>query len=114
MTNREKLKTVLLHPGLPNLMKSELNHFMEVDREDPDPGETPYDIVDAFDDVTRFAENNRDNNLLKMCRKIEIAVGQCVPMSQKDIDNTVVTSGTPWDFKLNGIPYVYVWGWMDK
>ena len=95
----------------------ELNHYMLVDREEPEEGERPYDLADAFFDALDFGENNQDHVLSKICKMILVELGFYVPMSQKDIDNTYVTRGTVWDFKLKGIPYqgvdTYI-DWLNK
>jgi hypothetical protein len=95
----------------------ELEHYMWVDRDPPEPGETPYDLADAFEDADDFGVNNQDTELIKICKLILIELGYYVPMSQKEISNTYVTKGTVWSFKMKGIPYKEVdsfGGWLEK
>jgi hypothetical protein len=118
MNNREKLIFRLTNQPIRPELKNELDHFMNVDREDDlEPDEKAYDIVDAFEDAMRFAEDNRDHKLLLICRYILIQAGYYRPMTQKEIDNTVVSRGSVWDFKLKGIPYIgddSFGSWLEK
>jgi dimeric dUTPase (all-alpha-NTP-PPase superfamily) len=87
---------------------------MWVDRDEPEEGESPYDLADAFLDAMEFGEDNQDGALVKICKLILIELGYYVPMSQKEIENSYVTRGTVWDFKLKGIPYKGVDSWLEK
>jgi hypothetical protein len=105
MSNRELLISRITTKKIPSKLKLELQHYMEVDRDEPEEGDAPYDIANAFFDAMDFAEDNQDTGLERICKLILIDVGFYKPMSQQDINNSYVTSGRVWDFKMNGIPY---------
>ena len=105
MTNRERLIARLTTQSIPSKLKVELDYYMSVDRDPPEEGELPYDMANAFLDAMDFAEDNQDKQLEHMCESILIELGYYIPMSQADINNTYVTRGKVWDFKLSGIPY---------
>ena len=117
MTNRARLIARLTTQSIPSKLKMELEHYMNVDRDTPEPGEAPFDMADAFFDAMEFGENNQDTALEKMCKLILIELGYYVPMSQTEIDNTYVTRGKAWNFKLKGVPYKGVTSfgeWLEK
>ena len=77
----------------------EIEHQMSVDRD------YPYDEVCAVLDTEDRAETNDNRKLENQCRKMLVAIGFYRPMSQEEIDNTFVSSGTRWHFKMNGIAF---------
>jgi len=63
-------------------------------------------LEDAFEDTSEKADTIPEWKALRTpCRKVEIALGRYVPMSQSEIGRTQVTSGTKWAFKLGGVAY---------
>ena len=105
MTNREKLRA-RLQQGVSRDLQNELNHWMEIDRDPPEEGEQPYDVADAFLDVENLSDTEKAYVEYRAeCRRILIDVGYYRIMPQKEIDDTIVTSGTKWAFKLKGVAY---------
>jgi hypothetical protein len=96
--------------------KDEITHQLGVDRE------YAYDEVTAAFDAEDRAEtwvqegNVEARPLLKAARQALIDIGFYRSMPGQEIDNTYTsTGGSPWAFKLAGIPYTHdepAEGWM--
>ena len=67
----------------------------------------PYSIKDCFDHLDDQSDGMSYKHLQTPCRRVNIALGVYVPMSQEQIDNTVVSHGKKWDFKLDGVAYMF-------
>lgn len=80
---------------------AEVQYHYEIEGEPDEPREWHHAFVDAF----LQAEDLNDRPLLIAFRKALIEVGGYRAMSARDLQNTVVTRGTKWEFKLNGVPY---------
>ena len=63
---------------------------------------------DAFDHVSDLSDQDEWRHLRTACRRVHIALGQYVAMTQQEIDNTVTNWGTVWAFKLGGVAYQWV------
>ena len=65
-------------------------------------------LEDAFDVISEKADNIEEWRPFRTsCRKVEIALGRYIPMSEDEILRTQVSHGTKWDFKLDGVAYKY-------
>lgn len=82
--------------------REELEHYLW----GVDDREYEYDPVFAvFDIEDRNGLKEGDKRLLREARKLLIAIGYYRPMTDEDIRNTWVSSGTKWAFKMGGVPY---------
>lgn len=90
----------------------EINYFLELDREDPEPDEHQYGMMDAFDDVwTQFDENGAAQYSRKYAenmRDLVIAIQWYQEITEEELDRTIVSHGKKYAFKHKGKKYVFV------
>jgi len=67
----------------------------------------PYSIAESFDHLDHMSDEPHYQYLRTPCRKVNIALGVYVPMTQEQIDNTNVSHGKKWCFKLGGVAYQF-------
>lgn len=104
MTRAEMIKIILQHPD--KEFQSEVQHHTH----GIDDREYAYDEVTALFDIEQRAEDHAKKHadarrLLKIARDLLIQIGFYRVMPQDEINNTFVSSGTKWAFKLNGVAY---------
>lgn len=80
-------------------LREEIDHQMTVERD------YDYDELDALFDIEDRAEIFKERGLLTACRRLLIEVGFYRAMPQEEINNTSISSGTTWYFKLGGTAY---------
>lgn len=80
-------------------LREEIDHQMTVERD------YEYDELDALFDTEDNAEGWKKRGLLRQCRMLLIEIGFYRIMPQSEIDNTWVSGGTKWDFRLDGEAY---------
>lgn len=69
-----------------------------------------WESIKTFEDAFREVSDRADTckswkSLLTPARKVHIALGEYVEMTQHEIETTVCSRGKPWAFKLNGKAY---------
>ncbi len=89
-------------------LKDEIEYVKDTFAESADEGET----LSTGEALRRLMEDcdEKDSvaSLFKTeLRNLEIELGIVRPISQKEMDNTYVTRGKKYDFKLKGIYYVF-------
>ena len=88
-------------------LATEIDSLMEMyegSEENPD-----YNEDDALSDVLDKAESDEEwTYLLKPARELAIKKGWYAPVSDKALAERVVSSGSKYDFKLNGVKYDWV------
>lgn len=86
--------------------QSEMEHFLNVDDR-----EYKYDELTALFDLEdsikyHWDKNPKNKSLLDLVRTIMIEIGYYRKMTIDEISSTFCSNGrSPWDFKLNTIPY---------
>jgi len=101
MTEKEIIKTIKKH-STPEMWSRIIDLHETSIKEEWDE---PYSIKDSFDHIDDQSDEHGHKHLQTPCRKVNIALGVYVPMTQEQIDNTVVSHGKKWDFKLGGVAY---------
>lgn len=101
MTNRQST-IERLKANISQYLREEIEHKLNIDREESDE---VYDTCDALLEIYDMAECNSELKLIKECRLILIDLGFYRIMPQSEIDNTTVSRGTVWDFKIKGTAY---------
>ena len=101
MTKKEIIKTIKKH-STPEMWSRIIDLHETSIKEEWDE---PYSIKDSFDHIDDQSDEHGHKHLQTPCRKVNIALGVYVPMTQEQIDNTVVSHGKKWDFKLGGVAY---------
>lgn len=97
MTRNEMIETI--NAKAKGFLREEIDYSMSLDRD------YEYDELDALFDTECRAEDFKERGLLLSCRRLLITIGFYRVMPQNEIDNTWVSSGTKWDFKLGGVAY---------
>jgi hypothetical protein len=103
--NEQKQIEIIKKHSSPTLWEEVRDHSqMSIDEE----WEQPYTIPQSFDWILDLAEAEPNWRSLKTpARKVAIALGIYVPMTQEEIEMTITTRGTVWDFKLGGVAYQF-------
>ena len=101
MTEKEIIKTIKKHST--QKLWSEIIDFHE--KSINEKWEEPYSIKDSFDYMDDLSYEPGYKHLQTPCRKVNIALGVYVPMTQEQIESTFVSHGKKWDFKLGGLAY---------
>jgi len=89
-------------------LRDEISFVQDTFLESADDGE----ILSLGEALRRLMEDCDEKDSVaslfkKELRALEIQLGIVRPISQKEMDNTYVTRGKKYDFKLNGIFYVF-------
>ena len=102
MNQKEIIEIIKTHASK-ELWKEVLDHnYMSQDWDEP------YTLTESFDYVSELAEcGDLWKHLKTPARKVQIALGEYVPMTEEQIENTYVSHGKKWDFKLGGIAYKF-------
>lgn len=107
---RDEMNKLIRNTAHPVLM-DEIEFHMDLERD----GEA-YDEVCGLLDVEDRAEMNSERKMLTEARRALVALGFYRPMPKEEIDNTYVTHGTKWHFKMNNVAYTTdhtVEKWME-
>lgn len=97
MTRKEIIE--LINAQANGFLREEIDYSMTLDRD------YIYDELDALFDTEDRAEDFKERGLLVSCRRLLIEIGFYRVMPESEINNTYVSSGTKWDFRLNGTAY---------
>lgn len=97
MTRKEMIAAI--NAQAKGFVREEIDFQLSLDRD------YDYDELDALFDTEDRAEDFKERGLLTDCRRLLIEVGFYRVMSEDEILNTVVSSGTRWDFKMGGVAY---------
>ena len=102
--------------ALSDKLKAEIQFMQETFAESADDGEA----LSTAEALRRLMEDCDDKQTVaaefkQELRKLEIELGITRVISQNEMDNTYVTRGKKYDFKANGIFYVFdSWEPLDK
>jgi hypothetical protein len=101
MNRKEKIE--LINQVEMKLFQEEVSHLVH----GVDDREYDYDELDALFDIEERSEHGSlaHRGLLKQCRQLLTQMGFYRAMPQDEIDNTWVSGGTKWHFKMGGVPY---------
>ena len=70
--------------------------------------EEPYPLTESWDYISDLAECEDSWKRFKTpARKVQIALGEYVAMTEDEIENTWVSHGKKWAFKLGGVAYTF-------
>ena len=108
MSNRQKLIEAI-YTLADKGMREDLEERIAIWNEEPDlheEGET-FDIADAFIDLDDALQSEGyDNKAGKLCDKILIRAGYYLPLTDEQLQNTVVCGGAKkYDLLRDGIKY---------
>lgn len=109
LTHQQQID-IIKSMAIPDMMV-ELNYLIELDREEPEDGEEPYDLWYAFDDaLQQFEENGTANYPRKMVdnfRDISIAIRWYQEVTEEELDRTIST-GKKYAFKYKNKKYQFI------
>ena len=110
LLTHEQQIAIITRMAIPDMM-TELNYLIELDREEPEEGEDPYDIWYAFDDaLQQFEENGASKYPRKMAenfRDISIAIGWYQEVTEEELERTISTH-KKYAFKYKGKKYDFI------
>jgi hypothetical protein len=115
MTNREKVRAAIAELG-DDALKEEIAERVAIWAEEPelhDDGET-FDDIDAFDDLL---DATTDKLAAARMNRILVRAGYYVAKTDVELARFVMSSGRPYDLKLDGIKYQIAgpWStWIDR
>ena len=102
MNEKEIIEIIKTHASK-ELLQEVLDH-----NEMSQDWEEPYALAESFDYIADLAESEGSWKHLKTpARKVQIALGEYVAMTEDEIENTWRSDGKKWDFKLGGIAYSF-------
>ena len=102
MNEKEIIEIIKTHASK-ELLQEVLDH-----NEMSQDWEEPYALTESFDYISNLADSEESWKHLKTpARKVQIALGEYVAMTEEDIENTWRSDGKKWDFKLGGIAYSF-------
>lgn len=113
--NRDQINRLILATSPANLL-GEVSYLVH----DIGDREYPYDELAALFDIEDRNEGPEGNRtLLRQSREMLVALGYYRPMPAEEIDNTIVSRGAVWAFKLKGVAYtsddpVELWQWPGQ
>ena len=101
MTDDEKI--AIITKLAKRALQEELEYRMTVEHEDPED----YTLIDAFDDTFDFMErlDDAERSFIDNVRDVAIAIGMYVVVTEKQLANTIVSSGKKYSFKHRGKKY---------
>jgi hypothetical protein len=109
LTHEQQI-AIITSMAIPELME-ELNYLLELDREEPEEGQAPYDLWYAFDDAyDQFESNGTSNYPRKMVenfRDISIALQWYQEVTEEELERTISTH-KKYAFKYKGKKYDFV------
>jgi hypothetical protein len=98
-----KEEVIIRNTSTPTLLK-ELEELLELAL--VEEWESIQTLEDVFEDTFNKADTIKEWKPFRTpCRRVAIALGWFVPMTQEEIDMTVTNRGSVWDFKFDGVPY---------
>jgi hypothetical protein len=101
LTRPQQIALIMEHAARSPELASEISYHVH----DIGDREYAYDEVSAVFDIEDHEGTSRA--LRTTVRRALIAIGFYRPMSEDEINNTFVSSGTPWAFKLDKVAYTH-------
>jgi hypothetical protein len=103
MENEMKTTEQIIRDSASPMLLQEVDDYLEMAIEEQ--WESVTCLEDAFREISDRSDQDGWENFVKPVRKVHIALGEYVPISEEDIAMTWCSSGKAWDFKMDGIKY---------